>query len=65
MRLLFFAGGSYVGGMETVTMHLMAALRAKAHDARAIVSGWNDGVYLVERLLTPNRISIAEPACDA
>lgn len=26
-------------------MHLMTALRAEGHDARAVVSGWNDGVY--------------------
>jgi len=45
MRLLFFAGGSYIGGMEIVTMHLMEALRSDGHDARAVISGWNDGAY--------------------
>src|SRR5665213_1941598 len=45
MRFLFFAGGSYIGGMEIVTLTLMKELRAQGHECFAIVSGWNDGRY--------------------
>ncbi|MDB5594723.1 MAG: glycosyltransferase family 1 protein, partial [Hyphomicrobiales bacterium] len=45
MRVLFFAGGSYVGGMEAVTLTLMKSLIEAGHPAAAVVSGWNDGVY--------------------
>jgi glycosyltransferase involved in cell wall biosynthesis len=48
MRFLFFAGGSYIGGMEIVTLTLMKELRAQGHDCLAIVSGWNDGRYPVK-----------------
>jgi glycosyltransferase involved in cell wall biosynthesis len=54
MNVLFFAGGSYVGGMESVTLTLMKSLVAAGHSAAAIVSGWNDGVY--PRQLKESRI---------
>jgi glycosyltransferase involved in cell wall biosynthesis len=45
MRFLFFPGGSYIGGLETVTLALMRELRVQGHPCLAIVSGWNDGQY--------------------
>jgi len=45
MKLLFFAGGSTVTGMEVALLSLMARLNAIGHRAVAIVSGWNDGAY--------------------
>jgi glycosyltransferase involved in cell wall biosynthesis len=45
MKLLFFAGGSTVTGMEVALLSLMARLNAIGHRAVAVVSGWNDGVY--------------------
>lgn len=45
MRFLFFPGGSYIGGMEIVTLSLMRELRAQGHECFAVVSGWNDGRY--------------------
>lgn len=45
MRFLFFPGGSYIGGQETVTLALMRELIAEGHPCFAIVSGWNDGQY--------------------
>jgi glycosyltransferase involved in cell wall biosynthesis len=48
MRLLFFPGGSYIGGQETLTLALMRELKVQGHPCFAIVSGWNDGQYLAE-----------------
>src|SRR5690349_3652370 len=45
MRLLFFPIGSYIGGLETVTLGLMRELQAQSHPCYAVVSGWNDGRY--------------------
>jgi glycosyltransferase involved in cell wall biosynthesis len=45
MRIIFFAGGSYIGGMEMVTLTLMKDLKAQGHESYAVVSGWNDGCY--------------------
>jgi glycosyltransferase involved in cell wall biosynthesis len=45
MRLLFFAGGSFVYGQEIVLLDLMARLKQEGHDVLAVVSGWNDGDY--------------------
>jgi glycosyltransferase involved in cell wall biosynthesis len=45
MRFLFFPGGSYIGGLEMVTLALMRELRVQGHPCFAIVSGWNDGRY--------------------
>jgi hypothetical protein len=38
-------GGSYIGGLETVTLALMRELKVRGHPCFAIVSGWNDGQY--------------------
>ncbi len=46
MKLLFFAGGATVTGMEVALLLLMARLNAIGHRAIAIVSGWNDGAYV-------------------
>lgn len=46
MKLLFFAGGATVTGMEVALLSLMARLNALGHRAVAIVSGWNDGTYV-------------------
>ncbi len=45
MRILFFPGGSFVGGVETGTLALMRELKAQGHQCYVIVSGWNDGQY--------------------
>ena len=45
MKLLFFAGGTTVTGMEVALLSLMERLNAIGHRAVAIVSGWNDGAY--------------------
>jgi glycosyltransferase involved in cell wall biosynthesis len=45
MRLLFFAGGSYVYGHEIVLLDLMGELKHQGHDVLAVVSGWNDGDF--------------------
>src|SRR5437870_2689953 len=45
MNFLFFAGGSYIGGMEVVVHDLMIQLNAVGHRTLAIVSGWNNGDY--------------------
>ena len=52
MKVIFFAGGSDVSGMETVTLTLMKSLISAGHSAAAIVSGWNDGLY-------PQQLSVA------
>jgi glycosyltransferase involved in cell wall biosynthesis len=54
MKILFFAGGSDFGGLESVTLTLMKELIASGHSAAAIASGWNDGVY--PRYLTESEI---------
>lgn len=45
MNFLFFAGGSYIGGMEIVVQSLMTHLNRLGHQTLAIVSGWNNGDY--------------------
>lgn len=45
MNLLFFPGGTYVGGMEIVIQGLMAELNRMGHRTLAVVSGWNNGDY--------------------
>lgn len=52
MRLLFFPGGSYIGGLEIVTLSLMQELQSRGHPCFAVVSGWNNGVY-------PSKLSAA------
>ena len=46
MKLLFFAGGSYVSGLEIVTLHLIRQLKEEGHEIRCIVNGWNDGMFI-------------------
>lgn len=45
MRLLFFAGGSYVYGHELVLLDLMVELKRQGHEVFVVISGWNDGDY--------------------
>lgn len=45
MNFIFFSGGSYVGGMETVIQGLMQQLSKSGHRTLAVVSGWNNGDY--------------------
>ncbi len=44
-RILFFVGGAYVSGMETVALHLMRGLKENGYDIRCVTSGWNDGNF--------------------
>jgi L-malate glycosyltransferase len=44
-RILVFIGGSYVSGLEVVTLHLIRELMEQGYDIRCLVSGWNDGVF--------------------
>lgn len=43
MRVVFFVGGTTVGGMETALLSLMKGLLAGGHQPTAIVCGWTDG----------------------
>ena len=45
MNFLFFAGGTYVAGMEIGVQGLMDTLNRSGHRTLAIVSGWNNGDY--------------------
>jgi glycosyltransferase involved in cell wall biosynthesis len=49
MRFLLFVGGWSFGGLETAYLSLMKGLRARGHEATAIVCGWTDGI-VPERL---------------
>src|SRR5580765_6069537 len=44
-KILFFAGGSYVSGLEIVTLHLLNGLKQNGYDVRCVMNGWNDGVF--------------------
>lgn len=44
-KILFFSGGSYISGLEVVTLHLMKGLLEKGYEVRCIFSGWNDGSF--------------------
>jgi len=44
-KILFFAGGSYVSGLEIVTIHLLRALKQSGYDVRCVMNGWNDGIF--------------------
>src|SRR3989442_762168 len=44
-RVLFFTGGSYVSGLEIVTLHLMKGLKEEGYEVRSVVNGWNDGNF--------------------
>src|SRR6185437_14380152 len=45
MRLIFFSGGSYIGGFETVNLELMLQLQSMGVTVHAVVNGWNDGIF--------------------
>ena len=47
-KILFFTGGSYISGMEMVTLHLMSCLKDSGYDVRCIFSGWNDGKFKIK-----------------
>src|SRR5882724_8461670 len=44
-KILFFIGGSYVSGLETVTLYLLRDLKENGYDLQCVINGWNDGVY--------------------
>ena len=47
-KILVFIGGSYISGLEIVTLHLIGELKKEGHEIRCIVNGWNDGMILKE-----------------
>jgi glycosyltransferase involved in cell wall biosynthesis len=47
-KILVFIGGSYVSGLEIVTLHLISELKREGHLIRCIVNGWNDGMIIKE-----------------
>jgi len=48
-RILVVIGGSYVSGLEVVTLHLIKGLKDAGHEIRCLVNGWNDNHF--KRLL--------------
>ena len=48
MKYLFFAGGSYISGLEIVTLHLIRKLKEQGNEVKCIVNGWNDGMFIKE-----------------
>ncbi|PWT72762.1 MAG: hypothetical protein C5B59_15085 [Bacteroidetes bacterium] len=44
-RILFFIGGSYVSGLEIVTLHLLKGLKDNGYELSCVINGWNDGVF--------------------
>jgi len=44
-KILVFIGGSYVSGLEVVTLHLIKELADDGYDVRCVISGWNDGNF--------------------
>ena len=47
-KILFLTIGSYVGGLEIVTLHLIRQLKAEGHELKCLVTGWNDGAFIRE-----------------
>ena len=47
-KILFLTIGSYVGGMEIVTLHLIRRLKTEGHEVKCLVTGWNDGRFIKE-----------------
>jgi glycosyltransferase involved in cell wall biosynthesis len=47
-KILVFIGGSYISGLEVVTLHLIRELKRDGHVVRCIVNGWNDGMIIKE-----------------
>lgn len=54
-RILVVIGGSYVSGLEVVTLHLIKGLKASGHEVRCLVNGWNDNQFkgLLDDLKVP------------
>lgn len=46
-KILFFCGASYVFGKEIVTLNLIKELHAKGVQVHCIVSGWNNGDFIL------------------
>jgi glycosyltransferase involved in cell wall biosynthesis len=44
-KILFFIGGSYVSGLEVVTLHLIKGLKENEYEIQCIISGWNNGDF--------------------
>lgn len=49
-KILFFIGGSYVSGVEVITLHLISELKKNGNEVHCIISGWNDGVFKAKLL---------------
>jgi len=47
-KILVFIGGSYISGLEFVTLHLIGELKREGHIVRCVVNGWNDGMIIKE-----------------
>ncbi|HLZ89587.1 MAG TPA: glycosyltransferase [Puia sp.] len=47
-RILFFAGGAYISGLEIVTLHLIRKLKSEGHELKCVINGWNDGMFIRE-----------------
>src|SRR5688500_18116056 len=48
MRISVFCGATYMSGAELITLAMMRGLKARGHDVRCVVSGWNDGEFIRE-----------------
>ncbi len=44
-KILIITGGSYVAGMEIVTLHLIKGLKENGLEVHCIINGWNDGDF--------------------
>jgi glycosyltransferase involved in cell wall biosynthesis len=44
-KILFFIGGSYISGLEIVTLHLLKGLKEQGFEIRCIISGWNNNDF--------------------
>lgn len=55
-KILFFTGGSYVAGLEIVTLQLIKGLKERGYDVRCVVNGWNDGDF-------KNRLAMMNVPC--
>lgn len=44
-RILFFIGGSYISGLEMISLHLIRGLLEEGYEVRCVINGWNDGNY--------------------
>lgn len=44
-RILFFIGGSYVAGVEIVSLNLIKGLKESGFEVRCVINKWNDGDF--------------------